>query len=181
MANKIKEGKSWLEKMPWLSLLILFITYMLFGWSITQKSESLIKVLLNTGENLNLLIEKDTILLAIHLLALATIIIITFFLTTPIALITFVYKGTISSDLTAIISVFGWSLLLVIIACYFSFFADFLVMISASILARLDLQKLGCKSRETFLIILILASIAFALGVFSFQIKNSFIIDNIIV
>lgn len=181
MKNKIKEDKSWLEKMPWLSLCILFLTYMLFGWSITEQALSWTELLLETGENINLLIEEDTILVSIHLIALATIIIITFFLTTPIALITFVYKESVGSDVKAFISVFVWSLFLVIIVCYFSFFADFFVMISAAILARFDLQKLGCKNWQTFIIILFLAISAFSVGVVSFQIKNSLIINNIIV
>lgn len=179
MINEQNNTKSWLEKFPWLSVLILFLTYAVFGWSISSKASLWTQWIVETGKNFDLVLEDSIAMISIHLLALAVIVLIALLLTTPIALITFVYKESISSNLKAVIAVFIWSFMLVIIVCFLDHFADLLVMISAAILVRLDLQKLGYKIWQTFFVIVCLASLGFAFGIIIFGLKNGFIFNNI--
>lgn len=169
---------SWLEKTPWLSLLILCLTYAVFGWSISSSVDSWSDSILETAQNIDLLIEKELIAITIHLLALAVIVLISLFLTTPVALITFVFQESIDSDFKASIALFLWSFIAVIIFCFWNYFADLMVMISAGILVKLDLQKLGCKSWQVFLIIILGASLSFFFGVMSFAMKRNFTIGQ---
>jgi hypothetical protein len=165
---------SWLDKMPWLSLLILFITYAVFGWSVSSVADSWVQWILETGKNLDLFLEEKLISNTIHLFALAVIIVISLCLTTLVALITFAFEKSIGSDLKAFLSVFFWSFILVLMFCFLDYFADLLVMISAAILVKLDLQKIGCKTWQTFSIIVFLASLAFGFGVISFEMSRKF-------
>lgn len=155
---------SWLEKNPCLSIFILIITHVLFGWSIYDEAYSLINWIMATGVDINLLLEKELVIYLIHLLVLIIVIFVSLFLTTPVALITFVFKESIGSDIKATISVLLWSFFLVLIICYLNFFANLLVIISAGILVKLDLQKMGFKKWQVFLFIIILSSLSFSLG-----------------
>ena len=138
------------NSLSWLSLLILFMTYAVFGWSISQASQSWAQWIVETGETFKFTLEEEVIILSIHLLALAVIVIVSLCLTIPIAVITWAFQRSLGSDLKAFISVFVWSFILVLIICSFNYFADLLVMICAALLVRLDLQKLGCKTWQIF-------------------------------
>lgn len=178
MKNEQKNVKSWLEKIPWLSLFLLFLTYAVFGWSISKQSHLWKESILDMAQNFGFSLEDDLIMISIHVLALAIIVLIALLLTTPITLVTFVYKESIGSNIKAVISVFIWSFVLVMILCFFDHFANLLVMISAAILVRLDLQKMGYKVWQVFFIIGGLAIIGFALGIISFELKNSLILNR---
>ena len=167
------------NSLSWLSLLILFITYAVFGWSISQASQSWVQWIVETGETLEFALEEEFIILTIHLIAAAIIVIVSLCLTIPMALITLAFQKSLGSDLKAFISVFVWSFILVLIICAFEYFADLLVMISAALLVRLDLQKLGCKNWQIFLITVIVSSLAFALGIISFDLKDNLDIEYI--
>lgn len=160
---------SWLEKTPWLSIVILLITYAVFGWWFAQNADLWTHLLLQLGESWAWFLEEQAIFITIHILAIAVIILISLSLTTPIALVTFVFKESTSSNLKGFSSILIWSLLLVVVLASIHYFANLLLMISASILTRLDLLKLGCKNWQIFLIITILGSAAFGLGVISFR------------
>ena len=170
---------SWLEKTPWLSLFILCTTYAVFGWSIASSVDTWINLTLETVNNIGLFLEEQLIVMIIHLLALGIIILISLFLTTPVAFITFFVQESIGSDLKAVIAIFLWSFIAVLIFCFWSFFSDLLVMVSAGILVKLDLQKLGYKTWQVFFIIVLLAFLSFVVGVFSFEMKENFIFSYI--
>ena len=170
---------SWLEKTPWLSLFILCTTYAVFGWSIASSVDTWIHSTLETVSNIGLFLEYELILLIFHLLALGVIVLISLFLTTPVAFITFFVQESISSDFKAVIAIFLWSFIAVLIFCFWNFFSDLLVMVSAGILAKLDLQKLGCKTWQVFVIIVLLAFLSFVVGVVSFEMKENDIFSYI--
>lgn len=174
MANK-KDGnqdtikQSWLTKNPWLSFTIFLCTYGVFGWSIANRAELWLIYLKEGGKSIVTSVEDDLLLLLIRLTALMVIIVISLSLTTPVALITFVFEESVSSDLKAFIYVLLWSVLAVFILCSFDFFADLLVLISANILLRLDLQNLSLKMWQIFLLIIFLATSAFVTGILLFD------------
>jgi hypothetical protein len=174
MANKKDSNndliqQSWLTKTPWLSFSVFLCTYGVFGWSLANQAELWLIYLQERGESITTSVEDEIILLLIRLTALMVVIFISLSLTTPVALITFVFEESVSSDLKAFIYIFLWSVLAVFILCSFDFFADLLVLISANILLRLDLQNLSLKMWQIFLLIIFLASIAFSSGVLLFD------------
>lgn len=168
---------SWLEKMPWLSLFILFVTYTVFGWSVSSATDSWVHGILEINKNIDWFLEEELITHLIHLFALAVIIFISLFLTTPVALITFAFKKSIASDVKAFIWIFAWCFILVLMFCALDYFADLLVMISSAILVKLDLQNMGFKTWQVFSIIVILASSSFALGIIIFDMKPGLIFN----
>ncbi len=162
---------SWLQNSSRLSIIILFITYIIFGWSLSEKSSVFIKQILLVSENLGFILKQDYIYYFLLVLILGIIVIICLFLTTPITLVTFIFEETISTSIKAILSVFGWSFFLVILLCFFSYFLDFFVLISASILVKLDLKKMGFNNVQSSIIMIFLSWLAFLIGVISFNLK----------
>ena len=160
------------NSLSWLSLLILFMTYAVFGWSISQASQSWSQWIVETGETFKFTLEEGAIILTIHLLALAIIVIVSLCLTIPIAIITVAFQKSLGSDLKAFISVFVWSFILVLVICSFDFFADLLVMICAALLVRLDLQKLGCKTWQILMITVGVCLLGFYFGFLSFNLQR---------
>lgn len=161
--------QSWLTKTPWLSSAVFLCTYGVFGWTLARKAGLWLIYFKERGESLNIFITDEILLLLIHLSALIVVILISLSLTTPVALITFVFEESVSSDLKAFIYIFLWSVLAVFILCSFDLFADLLVVISANLLLRLDLQNLSFKMWQIFVLIIFLATIAFASGVLLFE------------
>lgn len=162
---------SWLQNSSRLSLIILFITYVIFGWSLSEKSSVFIKQIFSVSENLGFILEKDYIYYFLLVFILGLIVIICLFLTTPITLVTFIFQETISTSIKAILSVLGWSFFLVILLCFFSYFLDFFVLISASILVKLDLKKMGLNNAQSSVVMIFLSWSSFLIGVISFNLK----------
>lgn len=161
--------KSWLVKTPWLSAIIFLCTYGVFGWSLADKAQSWLIYAREKSESLNIFIEDEILLLFLRISVLIIIILISLSLTTPIALMTFVFEESLSSDLKAFIYILLWSILAVFILCSFDFFSDLLVIISANILLRLDLQKLKLKLWQIIGIIIGFGSLAYTFGALLFD------------
>jgi hypothetical protein len=131
------------KKLPWISLLLLVSTYGVFGWLLTA----------STG-------------LALFWLMGATyILIIASAMTAPWALIKGFYAGFLKSDSRAFVSVIIGAFVAVIIIRWIDVFFRILVLISASALARLDLQTAGYGKWQAFGILLLVSLTGFALGV----------------
>lgn len=161
--------QSWLKKSSWLSLTIFFFTYGVFGWSFADLSRSWLVYLREIGESFNIFLEDELLLLLIRLIALIVIIAISLSLTTPIALLTFVFEETISSEVKAFLYILLWSIIAVFILSSFDVFADLLVVISANILLRIDLQKERFSTWKVFLLMIFFATLAFTGGVIAFD------------
>lgn len=160
---------SWLEGSFSLSFLLFFSTYTILGWAIASRVRSWYSFL----EEKNLIlfpeIGADSWFFILKLLALGVIISISLIFTNPVGLISFIFEESINSDVKAFIAILFWSILFVVIFCYFHYFADLLVVTSANILFRMDLDKLKYQSWLVTLIIIMLALVSFSLGVFAFD------------
>lgn len=167
--KNLQKESSWLDKNLLLSFSIFLCTYTVFGWLITDDLQIWAKIIGEQSLSFNLVIEEDIGLWVTRILALLVIVIISLLLSAPVALITFVFEETINSDVKAFVALLFWSIALIIIFCYFDSFADLLVITSATILFRLDLQKSKFKNWQIFFLIFILASIGFCLGIFLFD------------
>lgn len=164
---------SWLNSNLLISLSLFLCTYTVLGWAIASTAGFWLFLLEQQNISLTFLIEQDSLLFIIKIVALFVIITISLFLSTPVALITFVFEESINSDIKAFIAILFWSVLLVFIFCSFEYFADLLVVTAVNILFRLDLQKLKYPRWVVRLIIFTLAFLSFMSGVYLFDHFNS--------
>ncbi len=164
---------SWLDSNLLISLSLFLCNYTVLGWAIASSSSFWEKLLAQQNISLLFLIEQDSLIFILKIVALFVIIAISLFLSTPVALITFIFEESINSDIKAFIAILFWSVILVFIFCSFDYFSDLLVVTATNILFRIDLQKLKYPNWLIRLIILGLAFIAFMSGVFLYDYFNN--------
>jgi hypothetical protein len=167
--NNFAKESSWLDKNILISLGIFLCTYGVLGWSIASIVESWASIINEHSIVTHFLLQDKVLLLIIKLLILAITVLVSLGLTSPLALMTFIFEESINSDLKAFIAIFVWSIILVFIFCSIDYFADLLVITSTNILLRLELQKSKFKNWQIFFVTLILAFIGFTLGMFLFN------------
>jgi hypothetical protein len=132
------------KKLPWISLLLLAGTYAVFGWLITVSDNSGLLWLL--GAVYSLLINSA--------------------LTAPWALLKGFYGSFLKSDSRAFVSVIVGAFVAVVVIHWMEIFLRILVLISASALARLDLQTGGYSQWRAFGILVVVSLVGFSLGIF---------------
>lgn len=136
-----------MKKLPYLSAILLWLTYAVLGWKI---------YLWALNWHTFLLAASSAILMAV-------------LLASPASVIDFLISGFLESDTKAFVWVMVLSFSLIIALVWFSIFAHFLVLISAALLARLDMQLAGLKPRYAFLILASLSLTGLALGIWLHQ------------
>lgn len=159
----------WLKRLPWVSLILLILTYGSFGWYISQTSEAWSVWWIEYGKSLGWDLEETLLVIILYILAAIVILLVTFGLTAPVALLTFFMGSPLKSDLRAMFSVLIWSFAVVVIICWLEYFVHFLLLICSAILARLGLQQLGCNTWQTVIIIILISLVSFILGLFLFR------------
>lgn len=167
--QKKEKESSWLDTNLLLSLSLFLCNYLILGWSIADLAGNWATILREENTLVSLLIEQDLLTLIIKLSFLAVTVFLSLILTTPIALITFIFEESINSDLKAFIAILFWSILLVFMFCYFDFFANLLVIMSSNILLKLDLKKLKYRNWQVICFILLMAFLAFCTGFILFD------------
>ncbi|MBE9223434.1 hypothetical protein IQ215_12075 [Cyanobacterium stanieri LEGE 03274] len=160
---------SWVDKKPWLSLFLYSCIYGIIGWSVASRSEFLMRNVRDLIDNWNILIADDLLLIFIRIFSLILIVAISLMVMNPFSLITFIFEESVSSDLKSFVSVLVWSVLLVFVFCNFDYFTDFLVVASATILVTLDLEERKIYGKKLICIMVLIASIMFSLGAFTFD------------
>ncbi len=155
-------------KFPWLSLLLIFLTYGVFGWYVSEFSVIWSDWLIHHGKGWGWAIEENLPLLILEITSSIAILLVTLCLAAPVAILSVFLKSWVRSDLRAFASVLVWSLLFVIILRWFVQFTQLLVLMSATILARVELQRVGYRNWSTFGIILLICISGFAAGSIGF-------------
>jgi hypothetical protein len=135
------------KKLPYLSVILLWLTYVVLGWKIYQW-----------------FLNWHTWLLAVLLVLLMAIL-----LARPAAIVDFVVSGFLGSDVKAFISVVILSFCSICLLFWFPISAHFLVLISAALLARLDMQLAGLKPRSAFIILALFSLAGLAMGIWLHQ------------
>lgn len=158
----------WLKKFPWLSLVLLFATSCVFGWYISQESLIWSHWLAEQGEGWGWGLKEELYAIILYILSAIVILVITFGLTAPVAIMTFFMGSPLKTDISAMISVLVWSFAVVIVICWLEYFVRFLVLVSAAILARLALQESGYKDWQACLILSLVSICSFSLGILLF-------------
>ncbi|NEO31821.1 MAG: hypothetical protein F6K36_15565 [Symploca sp. SIO3C6] len=106
------------QKLPWISIMLLLLTHGVFGW----------------------LVSADYTSWLLWLISAVFILLVAFVLASPVKLSGNLVASWIKSDNRASITTIIGSFLAVLILCWIHIFIRFLVLISAMALVRLDLQ-----------------------------------------
>jgi len=159
---------TWLKTFPWLSLSVMLITYVVFGWHIAGASINWSHSIVVQTNGLGLGLKDESLMLAIHLFAILVIVLTSLALTAPLTLMTFFVGSWMKSEFQSIIAMIAWSFLLVLILRWFNIFIQFLVLLSAAILGRLELRYIGYSRSQTVWLLTILGLIGFGSGAMSY-------------
>ncbi|EAZ92716.1 hypothetical protein [Crocosphaera chwakensis] len=162
-------------RFPFLCIALVVLTYASFGWYIGQSASSWSLWLASQGESWGWILEDETIFFLLHILAGSLVLLITISLIAPVAIITILFGSSFQSDNKAIIAVLLWSFVIVITLRWITFFAHFFLLLSAAILAKLELQKLGYPQWKVISILIFICFGGFILGLlgsYDFDINN---------
>lgn len=130
------------RKLPWVSLALLLLTYSTWGWVISRAKVPPV----------------------VWVLAVVAILLLTGSLTSPWSKIANYSNVLFKSNLRSFsLTVFGAFMFFLMIA-WFRVFIDTLVIISATILARIDVQTCGFKEHHAFWILSFTSLTGLALG-----------------
>ncbi|AFZ03566.1 hypothetical protein [Calothrix sp. PCC 6303] len=130
--------------LPWLSLLLIVLTYGSLGWTVSQfQFAAYAWVLIATA-----------ILFLVALLTHSWSAIARYS--------KFIFKSNTRSFAIAVVGAF----IIFLMTAWFRVFLDTLLVVAATILMRIDLQTVGLREGKIFLLVSFLAALGFALGVF---------------
>ncbi|MEG3894270.1 MULTISPECIES: hypothetical protein [unclassified Microcoleus] len=132
-----------MKKNSWLSLTLLFVTYFIFGWKLS---------------------EFDVPPHIVWFLAVASILLLAVALSFPLKDIKALMMRWFSSDAGAFISIILGAFVAVVVVAWMHLFATCLVLISAAALARLDIQLSGWKTWRAFAVLATISLTGVALG-----------------
>jgi hypothetical protein len=158
----------WLKYVPIISIFLLLMTYTAFGWHVSSDGLVWSQSLSAQFNSWDINLEQQSILWAIHILALMVIVLTSLALTAPIALMTFFVGSWARSEVQSIISMVIWSFILVVMLRWFNYFIEFLVLICSAVLGRIELRNAGFSQLQAILILLSLCLASFGVGVYSY-------------
>jgi hypothetical protein len=157
------------KKLPWLSFCLVLLTYGIFGWAIAQSSISWSESIVEQGKTWELIIDDESAYIIIDLLGVGLILLIAIALTAPIALMTIFFGSWLTSETRAWISILAWAFATVFIIRWINYFIQFLVLVCAALLGRLEIQAAGYNNWQTFIILTLICLGGFGGGVLTFM------------
>jgi hypothetical protein len=131
-----------LNKLPWVALALLLVTYSIFGWLLSALYDPWF----------------------VWAMIVVGVLLLTAALSYPWSKITDAFTFLVKSDTRAFCVAFVSAFLSVVIICWFHIFVHSLVAISVGTLARLDAQASGLSNRQTFWIMAIVSLGGLGLG-----------------
>jgi hypothetical protein len=129
--------------LPWLSLLLILLTYGSLGWTVSHIP----------------LATYHWVLISVAILFLVALLTQSWIAIAKYS--RFLFKSTISSFAISVVGAFC----IFLISAWFRVFLDTLLVIAATILMRIDLQTSGLREGQIFLLVSFLSWSGFALGV----------------
>ncbi|PSF35284.1 hypothetical protein C7H19_17145 [Aphanothece hegewaldii CCALA 016] len=152
-------------------LLLMPAIYSVFGWTIAQESDSWNRWLIDGRllEKFNIFLDERIAHKLLYGLSLLLILTLTLGLTIFDRSLLGLLGSCFKSDITAIIAVLIWSLALALIICFFNYFAEFLLLLNAAILGRLELQEAGYNNWQVCTILTAICVCSFAIGLLGFD------------
>ena len=158
----------WLKSIPFLSIALVIITYVAFGWRLAEASVPWSIMFHEHLKGLRVDVDQMTILALIHVFTLFIITLTTLALTTPITLMTYVVGSWAKSELRSMVSMVFWCFVFVVALRWFNYFTSFLLLLSAAILGRIELRYAGLGQGQSLLFLALICISAFAGGVYSY-------------
>ena len=159
---------SWLKNSPWLALGIVFLAYGAFGWYLLDSIPELTDWLVEKADLLDVSLPTLAIAWTILPVAAALIIILAVSLTAPIFWMKVGIGSWLKSDVKAFASILIWAFAVALIFIWLEYFVRLLVLLSAAILARLELQRVGYTKRQASIILSLCCLAGFCAGGLSF-------------
>jgi hypothetical protein len=132
-----------MQKNSWVSLTLLFVTYFVLGWKLSE---------LDVPPHLT------------WFLAVAAILLLAVALSFPLKGTKALMMRWFSSDMGAFISIILGAFVAVVVVAWLHLFATCLVLISAVALARLDIQLSGWKNWRSFVVLATISLTGLVLG-----------------
>jgi hypothetical protein len=132
-----------MKKKSWVSLTLLFISYFTFGWKLS---------------------EFDIPPHQTWFIALASILVLDILLSFPMRKTKALIRGWFSSDIGAFLSITVGAFVAVVVFAWLHLFATSLLLISAGVLARLDIQIAGWKNWRAFVVLTTISLAGVGLG-----------------
>ncbi len=160
---------NWFLRFPWLTLALVLLAYSTFGWYIASSAALWSHQLVLMGESWKIFLDEDTVALGLHLFAALTVLLVTCGLIAPVALLTGFFGSSFKSDYRASLSILLWSFAFVVMLRWLSYFLQVLVLISAAILAKLELQELKFTELQVWLLLSAICFSGFGLGILAFH------------
>ena len=133
----------WLRKIPWFSLLLVLLSYGVFGWYLGEYSHHIHSWVLERGETWGWSLEEEATKGFIQILQILIIVLISLALTSPIALITLFIGSGIKTNRKGLLTILAASVVIILAIRWFHYFANILVLFCALLLGRLELQDVG--------------------------------------
>jgi hypothetical protein len=156
---------AWFKKIPWLSILLLLITYGAFGWLFGSWAIKLIEQKVFLAQ-----LEHNLGLIILYLFGDIGILLLAIAFTAPISLITISLNSWLKSDTRGFLSILIGAFIFTIIVQRIDYFAKGLVLIAAALLLKLDLQLAGCNRWLSLWILTIFCWLGFTGGILAFYI-----------
>ncbi|BDA39945.1 hypothetical protein [Candidatus Atelocyanobacterium thalassae] len=157
-----------LIKFPFLSLIIILLTYCSFGWYLGSSASDWSYWLGQKVNAYGLSIKNETFFLLIHLIAVLIILLIIIGLSNPDAILTVVFGSSFKSDSKAMITVFLWSLITVFLLRWIVNVSTIFLLICSTVLAKLEMQKFNISRYQIIVNLFITCFGGFGCGLLSY-------------
>ncbi|ELR99250.1 hypothetical protein [Gloeocapsa sp. PCC 73106] len=155
-------------KLPWLSLGLVFLAYGVFGWTIANSMGIWTVGLIERAEAWGVFISTAIAHYIIYLLIILVILLVILLITIPLKSLNFLFGSWLTSSNKALVSILFWSFIFVLILSFLEYFVRILVILSASILGRLELQEFDYKNRQILIILFSICLVGFMTGYFAY-------------
>jgi hypothetical protein len=153
-----------IKKVPWLAIILLVLTYGVFGWIFAQSIPHWSEWCWKHQGLVGLSLTKTAFFPIFRVIGLIVVLFIALILTTPSLLLNFLFGNWLKSDTKALLSVLGFAFAAVLIFCWLAQFVRLLVLISAAILLRFELQRVKYPIPLILVLIGVLCTTAFVVG-----------------
>ena len=154
----------WLRKIPWLSLILILLSYGVFGWYLGEYRHLIHSWLLERGETWEWMLEEEAAKSLIQILQILITVLISLALMAPIALITLFIGSGIKTNRKGLLAILAWSIVIILAIRWFHYFANVLVLFCALLLGQLELQGVGYNEGQITLILTLFCFMGISLG-----------------
>jgi hypothetical protein len=156
----------------WISLVLLLISYLLWGWIVSEANVSSVIWLSERFKFLGLYSSEINIAWTLRIIAIAFILLVALALVVPSRFMKFCFGNLLDLNQNRWLSVIVWSLAFVCFIYWLEHFVRISVLICAGMLARMELQIAGYNQWQSFLVLAITSLSGFVAGLFLFNFLN---------